>query len=39
VPSTVAQALIGHHSEEVHSYYITVGREALLNAVKMFPTL
>jgi integrase len=39
VPSTVAQALIGHDSEEVHSDYITVGREALRNAVNRFPTL
>ena len=39
VPSTVAQALIGHDSEEVHSDYITVGREALRNAVNLFPTL
>jgi integrase len=39
VPSTVAQALIGHDSEEVHSDYITVGREALRNAVHKFPTL
>jgi len=38
VPSTVAQALIGHDSAEVHSDYITVGREALRNAVKLFPT-
>jgi integrase len=39
VPSTVAHALIGHDSEEVHSAYITVGREALRNAVDRFPTL
>jgi integrase len=39
VPSTVAQALIGHDSEGVHSDYITVGREALRNAVSRFPTL
>jgi integrase len=39
VPSTVAQALIGHDSEEVHSEYITVGREALRNAVHKFPAL
>jgi integrase len=39
VPSTVAQALIGHDSEEVHSGYITVGREALRNAVHKFPAL
>ena len=39
VPSTVAQALIGHDSEEVHSDYITVGREALRNAANRFPTL
>jgi hypothetical protein len=39
VPSTVAQALIGHDSEEVHSDYITVGKEALNSAVKKFPAL
>jgi integrase len=39
VPTTVAQALIGHDSEEVHSDYITVGREALRNAANRFPTL
>ena len=39
VPSTVAQALIGHNSEEVHSDYITVGREALRNAVNLFPSI
>jgi hypothetical protein len=39
VPSSVAQALIGHDSEEVHSDYITVGREALRNAVHKFPAL
>jgi len=39
VPSTVAQALIGHDSEEVHSDYITVGREALRNAAHKFPAL
>ena len=39
VPSTVAQALIGHDSEEVHTDYITVGREALRKAVNLFPTL
>ena len=39
VPSTVAQALIGHDSEEIHSDYISIGREALLSAVNLFPTL
>jgi hypothetical protein len=39
VPSTVAQALIGHDSEEVHSDYITIGREALQAAVDRFPVL
>jgi len=39
VPSTVAQALIGHDSEEVHSDYITIGREALRAAVNQFPHL
>jgi len=37
--TTVAQALIGHDSEEVHSDYITVGREALRHAVHKFPAL
>jgi integrase len=39
VPSTVAQAVIGHDSEEVHSDYITIGREALRHAVNQFPVL
>jgi integrase len=39
VPSTVAQALVGHDSAEVHSDYIKVGREALRNAVNLFPIL
>jgi len=39
VPSTVAQALIGHDSEEVHSDYIKIGRDALRNAVNLFPAL
>jgi integrase len=39
VPSTVAQAVIGHDSEEVHSDYITIGREALRHAVSQFPVL
>ena len=39
VPPTVAQALIGHDSEEIHSGYITVGKEALRNAVNRFPRL
>jgi integrase len=39
VPPTVAQALIGHDSEEIHSDYITVGREALRRAVNSFPKL
>jgi len=39
VPSTVAQALIGHDSEEVHSDYITIGREALRNAVNLLPSI
>jgi hypothetical protein len=37
--SNTAQALIGHDSEEVHSDYITVGREALRAAVDRFPIL
>jgi integrase len=39
VPSTVAQALIGHDSAEIHSDYITIGREALMSAVNRFPIL
>jgi integrase len=39
VPPTVAQALIGHDSEEVHADYITIGREALRHAVQKFPRL
>jgi integrase len=39
VPSTVAQALIGHDSAEIHSDYITIGREALRAAVDRFPVL
>ena len=39
VPPTVAQALIGHDSEEIHADYITVGREALRHAVHTFPSL
>jgi integrase len=39
VPATVAQALIGHDSAAIHSDYITIGREALRNAVNRFPRL
>ena len=39
VPPTVAQASIGHDSEEIHSDYITIGREALRSAVNGFPRL
>lgn len=39
VPPTVAQALIGHDSEEIHADYITIGREALRHAVYKFPAL
>jgi integrase len=39
VPSTVAQALIGHDSEQVHSDYITIGREALKAAVTKLPSI
>ena len=39
VPASVAQAVIGHDSEEVHCNYITVGREALRAAVNRFPRL
>jgi integrase len=37
IPSSVAQELIGHDSEEVHSTYVRVGREALEKAAKVFP--
>jgi hypothetical protein len=39
VPPTVAQALIGHDSQEVHHDYIGIGREALRSAVNRFPKL
>ena len=39
VPGTVAQALIGHDSAAIHADYISIGREALRNAVNLFPTL
>jgi integrase len=39
VPASVAQALIGHDSEEIHHDYIGIGREALRSAVNRFPEL
>jgi integrase len=39
VPPTVAQALIGHASQELHHDYIGIGREALRSAVNRFPKL
>jgi integrase len=39
VPPTVAQALIGQDSEEVHRDYIWIGSETLRNAVNRFPRL
>jgi hypothetical protein len=35
----VAQALIGHDSEDVHQLYVSVGREALQKAVAKLPKL
>ena len=37
IPASVAQAVIGHDSEAVHSGYIKVGRGALSKAVDAFP--
>jgi len=39
VAAAVAQALIGHDSEQVHNDYINVGRDALKNAVATLPTI
>jgi hypothetical protein len=35
----VAQALIGHDSEQIHNDYINVGRDALKNAVATLPRI
>ena len=35
----MAQALIGHDSEDVHQLYISLGREALQKAVAKLPKL
>jgi integrase len=39
VPSSVAQALIGHDSEAVHKNYVSVGSEAIRRAVETLPTI
>jgi integrase len=39
VAGAVAQALIGHDSEQIHNDYINVGREALKNAVATLPAI
>lgn len=39
VAAAVAQALIGHDSEQIHNDYINVGRDALKNAVATLPTI
>ena len=39
VAAAVAQALIGHDSEQIHNDYINVGRDALKNAVAKLPRI
>jgi integrase len=39
VPAAVAQALIGHDSEEIHKIYVKVGSDALRNAADTLPDL
>lgn len=39
VPQSVAMALIGHDSEDIHSIYVNVGEEALRSASKKLPML
>lgn len=39
ISPSVAQALIGHDSKEVHEGYISIGRKALADAAEKFPTL
>jgi hypothetical protein len=39
VAAAVAQALIGHDSEQIHNDYISVGRQALNDAVATLPTI
>jgi integrase len=39
VPAAVAQALIGHDSEEIHKVYVKIGFEALEKAAASLPEL
>jgi integrase len=39
VPQSVAMALIGHDSEDIHSIYVNVGEEAMRSAAKKLPML
>jgi integrase len=39
VPQSVAMALIGHDSTDIHSIYVNVGEEALRNAAGKLPSL
>jgi site-specific recombinase XerD len=39
VPQSVAMALIGHDSADIHSIYVNVGQEALKKASKKLPSL
>ncbi len=39
VPMAVAQALTGHDSEAMHQLYISIGREALVDAAKKLPNV
>ena len=39
VPAAVAQAFIGHDSEEIHRVYVNVGRETLEKAAAALPAL
>jgi integrase len=39
VPAAVAQALIGHDSEEIHRIYVQVGEDALKQAAEKLPAI
>ena len=39
VPMAVAQALTGHDSEAMHQLYISIGREALVDAATKLPNV
>ncbi len=39
VPQSVAMALIGHDSADIHSIYVNVGEEALRSAAQKLPSL